>query len=66
MPKLVPEGVKLPEGGEIVPEHFHEGPEATRMFQRGVRTVLSVDREELKRREDAWKKLQAKKKRKRG
>lgn len=32
--------VELPDGGQIVPEHFHEGPQAARRFRETVRGVL--------------------------
>ncbi len=54
MSKPAPRSVKLPDGSEIIPEHYHEGPEATRMFQRGVRSVLGVSRAEAERRHKEW------------
>jgi hypothetical protein len=55
--------VKLPDGGEIIPEHFHEGQEATRRFDQVVRTVLSVPRAEIERRHKEWEQRRPKVKR---
>jgi len=40
--------------------HFpecHEGPEAARRFTDFVRRLIAVPREEIKKREEAWKKM---------
>jgi hypothetical protein len=36
--------VHLPDGGKIVPEHFHEGAGAARRFGETVRGVLTAPR----------------------
>jgi len=34
--------VRPPDGGEIIPEHFHEGPATRDRFDKVARDVLSV------------------------
>jgi hypothetical protein len=63
MPKPAPRTVKLPDGGEIIPDHFHEGPEAARRFDQTVRDVLSVPHAEIERRHKEWERQRAKAKR---
>jgi len=38
------------------PKDFHEGPAAAKRFVDAMRKVLSVPRDEIKRREEEWKK----------
>lgn len=63
MPKPASRTVKLPDGGEIIPEHFREGPEATQRFDQVVRKVLSVPHAEIERRHREWERQRAKAKR---
>jgi len=53
---------RLPGGGEIIPEHFHEGRAAARHFSQTVRDVLSVPRAVVEKQHAA---LQKKRKRQR-
>ncbi len=63
MPRPTAHFVKLPDGGEIVPEHYHEGDEGVRRFQEGLKTVLSVSPEELSRRQKEWEAARKRKRR---
>ncbi len=63
MPKPAPR-TKLPNGGEAVLEHFHEGPETWERFTKAVRQIVGVSKGELARREAEWQQGRAKAKRK--
>jgi hypothetical protein len=41
---------------------YHEGPDAARRFESGLTRVMSVPKDELARREAAWKKARSRKK----
>lgn len=45
-----------------MPSEYHEGPEAARLFELALNRVLSVSKEELNKREAAYKKARKAKK----
>jgi hypothetical protein len=63
LPKPAPRVVKLPDGGEVIPEQFHEGRDATRRFQGSLQTILGMSRVELEKRHTAWEQSRARVKR---
>jgi hypothetical protein len=54
MLKPVPRVVKAPDGCEVVPEHFHEGPDALQRFQGSLQTILGASRVDIEKRHAAW------------
>jgi hypothetical protein len=44
-------------------DEYHEGPDAARRFESTLRRIVSVPKDELKKREEAYQKLRAKKRR---
>lgn len=57
MPKQAPRAVKLPNGGTYNPDNFNEGePASAARLDRVVRSVMSVPRAEILKRDAAWQK----------
>ncbi len=46
------------------PKDYHEGPEAARRFESLVRRVIVVPHDEIKKREEAWKKAKKRQRKK--
>ena len=54
MAKPDPRTVYLPDGGKIIPEHFHEGLAAFGRFKSALKEILGVSKNQLDRRQTEW------------